>query len=125
MKTKTEFSELIDSVWDESKIGSELCVQDIKQMLDNVGIHLPGYKLRKLSEDLSADKENAQGISKHEFENICFKLTQEDVRRQFKTSKQHDRDGVKIDGEMGAMHMVLFEEQAAFADWINVHPWQR
>ena len=28
---------------------------------------------------------------------------------------------MKIDGEMGAMHMVLHEEQAAFADWINVH----
>ena len=32
-----------------------------------------------------------------------------------------DRDGVKIDGEMGATHMVLHEEQAAFADWINTH----
>ena len=28
---------------------------------------------------------------------------------------------MKIDGEMGAMHMVLHEEQAAFADRINVH----
>ena len=61
-------------------------------MLDNVGIHLPGYKLRKLSEDLSGNKENTeQGISKNEFESLCMKLTQEDIRRQFKTSKQHDR----------------------------------
>ena len=37
------------------------------------------------------------------------------------TYMSDDRDGVKIDGEMGATHMVLHEEQAAFADWINTH----
>ena len=91
-------------------------------MLDNVGIHLPGYKLRDLTDDLVINQSfNVNGISKPEFENLCMKLTQEDVRRTFKTSKQHDRDGVKIQGEMGATHMVLHEEQAAFADWINSH----
>ena len=34
---------------------------------------------------------------------------------------EYYRDGVRIDGEMGAIHMVLNEEQAAFADWINNH----
>lgn len=91
-------------------------------MLDNVGIHLPSYKLRNLTEDLNVnDNINLHGLSKPEFESLCQRLTQEDVRRTFKTSKQHDRDGVKIDGEMGAIHMVLHEEQAAFADWINNH----
>jgi len=122
MRTKSELTDLIDSVWDESELGSKLCVEDIKQMLDNVGIHLPSYKLRNLTEDLNVnDNINIHGLSKPEFESLCQRLTQEDVRRTFKTSKQHDRDGVKIDGEMGAIHMVLHEEQAAFADWINNH----
>ena len=91
-------------------------------MLKNVGINLPNYKLRNLTEDITMNSGfNSNGLSKPEFESLCHKLTQEDVRRTFKTSKQHDRDGVKISGEMGATHMVLKEEQAAFADWINTH----
>ena len=91
-------------------------------MLDNVGINLPNYKLRNLTEDLTTNGSlQSNGLTKPEFESLCLKLTQEDVRRTFKTSKQHDRDGVRIDGEMGAIHMVLNEEQAAFADWINNH----
>jgi len=122
MRPTSELSELVDSVWDEAVIGSNLCVEDIKQMLDNVGIHLPGYKLRDLTEDLNINHSyTTQGLSKVEFEDLCLKLTREDVRRTFKTSKQHDRNGVKINGEMGATHMVLHEEQAAFADWINNH----
>ena len=91
-------------------------------MLKNVGINLPNYKLRNLTEDITMNGGiHSNGLSKPEFESLCHKLTQEDVRRTFKTSKQHDRDGVKISGEMGATHMVLKEEQAAFADWINTH----
>ena len=91
-------------------------------MLNNVGINLPNYKLRNLTEDITMNGGiHSNGLSKPEFESLCHKLTQEDVRRTFKTSKQHDRDGVKISGEMGATHMVLKEEQAAFADWINTH----
>ena len=92
-------------------LGSQLCFEDIKvgikimsvnflpnkylqQMLDNVGINLPNYKLRNLTEDLTTTSNGAfqsNGLTKPEFESLCHKLTQEDVRRTFKTSKQHDR----------------------------------
>ena len=61
-------------------------------MLDNVGINLPNYKLRSLTEDLTSSRgDHSNGLTKPEFERLCQKLTQEDVRRTFKTSKQHDR----------------------------------
>ena len=94
-------------------LGSQLCLEDIKvmkytilrwnlkhqmsnllfqQMLDNVGINLPNYKLRSLTEDLTSSRgDHSNGLTKPEFERLCQKLTQEDVRRTFKTSKQHDR----------------------------------
>ena len=63
-----------------------------QQMLDNVGINLPNYKLRSLTEDLTSSRgDHSNGLTKPEFERLCQKLTQEDVRRTFKTSKQHDR----------------------------------
>ena len=64
-------------------------------MLDNVGINLPNYKLRNLTEDLTTNGSlQSNGLTKPEFESLCLKLTQEDVRRTFKTSKQHDRSVV-------------------------------
>ena len=67
---------------------------------------------------------------------LCQTLTEEDVAKTFKTSKQHDANAEKIEGAddtfdqmvehnhaftgvMGTKHTVLNEEQAAFADWIN------
>ena len=69
-------------------------------MLDNVGINLPNYKLRNLTEDLTTTSNGAfqsNGLTKPEFESLCHKLTQEDVRRTFKTSKQHDRSVLVLD----------------------------
>merc|ERR1719195_1760227 len=91
----------------------------MKEMFSSVGISLPSYRVRDIKDQL-AEREVSK-VSKAEFAQLCQEVTQQDVRRTFKTSKQHDRDGVKIDGEMGATHMVLHEEQAAFADWINTH----
>merc|ERR1719495_1058085 len=50
---------------------------------------------------------------------LCQSLQADDVAKTFRTSKQHDRNAEKIEGAMGAQHMVLNEEQAAFSDWIN------
>ena len=93
-------------------LGSQLCFEDIKvgfkilsvnflpnkyfqQMLDNVGINLPNYKLRNWTEDLTTTSSlQSNGLTKSEFESLCHKLTKEDVRRTFKTSKQHDRSVV-------------------------------
>ena len=50
---------------------------------------------------------------------LCQALTEGDVAKTFKTSKQHDKNAEKYEGEMGTKHTVLNEEQAAFADWIN------
>ena len=91
----------------------------MKEMFSSVGISLPSYRVRDIKDQL-AEREVSK-VSKAEFAQLCQEVTQQDVRRTFKTSKQHDRDGVKIEGEMGATHMVLHEEQAAFADWINSH----
>ena len=91
----------------------------MKEMFSSVGISLPSYRVRDIKDQL-AEREVSK-VSKAEFAQLCQEVTQQDVRRTFKTSKQHDRDGVKIEGEMGATHMVLHEEQAAFADWINTH----
>jgi len=117
---RDEFSQILDSVWEETLPGDKkLCLADMKEMLESVGIHLPNYRVRDITTELS--EKEVRDMSKAEFARLCQELTRQDVSRTFKTSKQHDRDAVKIQGEMGATHLVLNEEQAAFADWINTH----
>merc|ERR1719431_1461592 len=67
------------------------------------------------------DNGEVQGdfIDKEVFYQLCQSLLAEDVAKTFRTSKQHDKNAEKIEGAMGAQHMVLNEEQAAFSDWIN------
>ena len=76
-------------------------------MLESVGIHLPNYRVRDITTELS--EKEVRDVSKAEFARLCQELTRQDVSRTFKTSKQHDRDAVKIQGEMGATHLVLNE----------------
>eukprot|EP00092_Neocalanus_flemingeri_P000849 GFUD01000906.1.p1 GENE.GFUD01000906.1~~GFUD01000906.1.p1 ORF type:complete len:613 (-),score=215.60 GFUD01000906.1:166-2004(-) len=117
----SEFQEKLDSAWEESLPGqSSLPLADVKDMLDQVGIKLPNHKVRDIVQDLK-NKGETEGefLTKAGFEKLCQALTEEDVTKTFKTSKQHDKDAEKIEGEMGTKHTVLNEEQAAFADWIN------
>jgi plastin-3 len=121
MPTKTEFKEKLDLAWEESLPGqSSLQLSDVKQMLEEVGLRLPNHKVRDIVQDIRTRGE-AEGeyLAKAGFEKLCQALADEDVSNTFKTSKQHDKDAEKIDGEMGAKHTVFNEEQAAFADWIN------
>ena len=81
-------------------------------MLESVGISLPNYRVRDITTELS--EKEVRDVSKAEFARLCQELTRQDVSRTFKTSKQHDRDAVKIQGEMGATHLVLNEVQKIF-----------
>ena len=78
-------------------------------MLESVGISLPNYRVRDITTELN--EKEVRDVSKAEFARLCQELTRQDVSRTFKTSKQHDRDAVKIQGEMGATHLVLNEVQ--------------
>jgi len=117
----SEFQELVDSAWEESLSGQQsLPLADVKDMLDQVGIKLPNHKVRDVVQDLK-NKGETEGefLSKSGFEKLCQSLTEGDVAKTFKTSKQYDKDAEKIEGALGSKHTVLNEEQAAFADWIN------
>merc|ERR1719402_1289753 len=117
----SELQESVDSAWEQSLSGqNSLPLADVKDMLDQVGIKLPNHKERDVVQDLK-NKGEADGefLSKSAFEKLCQQLTEGDVAKTFKTSKQHDKNAEKIEGALGAKHTVLNEEQAAFADWIN------
>ena len=43
----------------------------------------------------------------------------DDVAKNYKTTRQADKDAAKIEGQLGSVHTLLDEEQVAFADWIN------
>jgi len=122
MPTKTEFKEKLDAVWEETLPGQS-CLQlsEVKAMLDEVGLILPNHKVREIVQDIKNRGETEPGdlVAKEVFEKLCQDLADQDVCNTFKTKKQHDKDAEKIEGEMGAKHTVLNEEQAAFADWIN------
>jgi len=117
----SELQESVDSAWEQSLSGqNSLPLADVKDMLDQVGIKLPNHKVRDVVQDLK-NKGETEGefLSKSGFEKLCQNLTEGDVAKTFKTSKQHDKNAEKIQGALGAQHTVLNEEQAAFADWIN------
>jgi len=116
-----ELQEKVETAWQESVPGgSSLPLADVKLLLDTVGIRLPNHKVRDIVQDLRSNgKTEGEQLSKSEFEKLCQTLTEEDVAKTFKTSKQHDANAEKIEGVMGTKHTVLNEEQAAFADWIN------
>ena len=76
-------------------------------MFSSVGISLPSYRVRDLASQLT--EKEVREVTKAEFARLCQEVTRGDISRTFKTSRQHDRDGVKIQGEMGATHLVLNE----------------
>ena len=88
-------------------------------MLESVGISLPNYRVRDITAELS--EKEVVDVSKAEFARLCQELQSQDVRRTFKTSKQHDRDGVKIQGEMGATHLVLNEVRKYLKIYCNLY----
>jgi len=116
-----ELQERVDTAWQEAVQGGDsIPLADVKLLLDTVGIRLPNHKVRDIVQDLTSQgKTQGDQLSKSEFEKLCQTLTEEDVAKTFKTSKQHDANAEKIEGVMGTKHTVLNEEQAAFADWIN------
>jgi len=117
----SELQESVDSAWEQSLSGqNSLPLADVKDMLDQVGIKLPNHKVRDVVQDLK-NKGETEGefLSKSGFEKLCQNLTEGDVAKTFKTSKQHDKNAEKIQGALGSQHTVPKEEQEAFADWIN------
>jgi len=122
MPSKTEFQDKLDSSWEEVLQGQPMLpLTDVKQMLEEVGIRLPTYKVRDIVQDLRNKGETEDELlSKPAFEKLCQSLTSEDVAKTFKTNKQMDKNAAKLEADKSyGYHTVLDEEQAAFADWIN------
>jgi len=94
----TELQELVDTAWEESLSGqNSLPLADVKDMLDQVGIKLPNHKVRDVVQDLKNKGEtDGEFLSKSGFEKLCQSLTEGDVAKTFKTSKQHDKNAEKI-----------------------------
>jgi len=121
MSSRSEYQEKLNLSWTKHHLGDDgVPLPDVKVMLDDVGIRLPNHKVRDIVQGLK-DNGEVEGdfIEKHIFHELCQSLQAEDVAKTFRTSKQHDKNAEKIQGAMGAQHMVLNEEQAAFSDWIN------
>jgi len=118
---ETEFRERLDAAWDEILSGQDsLPLEEVKNMLDMVGINIPNYKMRDILNDLRKSGDTKGDLlSKTGFEKLCDTLQADDISRQFKTTKQADKNAQKVEGDMGSVHILLNEEQAAFADWIN------
>jgi len=121
MRPTSEFGERLEAAWEEVRGGNTVPIAEVAALLDSLGLSLPGYRLRDITAELAGENGEKEGVSKAEFQELCTRLREGEVTRTFKTSRQHDRNAVAIEGEMGAKHLVLLEEQAAFADWINTH----
>lgn len=120
---KSEIQEKIDDSWEQLNSGQDsVAISSVKELLDHVGLKLPNHKVRDILEEAQQTGiVVGNTVSKQEFEKLCQKIQDEEtaVAKTFKTHKQHDKDAEKIEGLHGAHHMVLFEEQKAFSDWIN------
>merc|ERR1719410_147684 len=76
--------------------------------------------MRTILNDLrNSSDTNGDLLSKTGFEKLCSTLQADDISTNFKTTKQADKNAQKVEGDMGSVHTLLNEEQAAFADWIN------
>ena len=77
--TKTEeFKVTIDCVWQETLSGqTSFPLTDLKNMLDQVGLDLPNYKVRTLEEELKCSKRSdGKTLSKVEFEKVSLSVSQ-------------------------------------------------
>jgi len=120
MSSREEFHERIENEWIKHEFENNFPVNDLKEMLDSVGIRLPKYKVRELTLELQRTGElQDDAVDKMMFLQLCDNLEGENVAKTFKTSRQHDKNAQVIAGQMGAQHMVLNEEQVAFSDWMN------
>ena len=72
MPTKTEFQETLDSAWQETMPGqTSIPLTEVKNMLDQVGLCLPNYKVRDILEELKKNnKTNGNNLSKSEFQKV-------------------------------------------------------
>ena len=74
MPTKTEFQETLDSAWQETMPGqTSIPLTEVKNMLDQVGLSLPNYKVRDILEELKQNnKTNGNNLSKSEFQKVSY-----------------------------------------------------
>ena len=68
----------IDCVWQETLSGqTSFPLTDLKNMLDQVGLDLPNYKVRTLEEELKCSKRtDGKTLSKVEFEKVSLSVSQ-------------------------------------------------
>jgi len=121
MPSKSELKAQVDLAWEETLPGqTSILLTEVKGMLDQVGLNLPNYKVREILDNLKKEnKTDGDQLSKVAFESLCESLQADDVSTTFRTTKQHDAEAKKIEGQFGAQHMILHEEEMAFADWMN------
>jgi len=114
--------DLVDQSWEESYSGqNSIPTSDVKQLLDVIGLDLPNYRVREI-----LDEEQKKGtisggiITREQFEKLCNTIKAEsgEVTSNWKTAKVQQKHAVH-EGVQGGHHVVLEEEETAFADWIN------
>lgn len=115
-------------------------LKELKEALDSVGYKIPQWKVRCMIEEyndsgsrrarnavngnVNGDATSNNGISLHEFEELCASLKQQQVASTFKqaVSKKENLEhlgGMSEASSDGTTHSVRMEEQMAFSGWIN------
>ncbi|XP_048486783.1 plastin-3 isoform X3 [Plutella xylostella] len=115
-------------------------LKELKEALDSVGYKIPQWKVRCMIEEyndsgsrrarnavngnVNGDATSNNGISLHEFEELCANLKQQQVASTFKqaVSKKENLEhlgGMSEASSDGTTHSVRMEEQMAFSGWIN------
>ena len=75
MPTKTEeFQMKLECVWTETQASqTSFPLADLKSMLDQVGLDLPNYKVRALTEELKcSNRATGNNLSKQEFVQVSY-----------------------------------------------------
>ncbi|XP_041984190.1 plastin-2 [Aricia agestis] len=113
-------------------------LKELKEALDSVGYKIPQWKVRCMIEEyydqsgprgrgvngnVNGDSRR-NGISLHEFEELCANLKTQQVASTFKqaVSKKENLEhlgGMSEASSDGTTHSVRLEEQMAFSGWIN------
>ncbi|ODM95696.1 Plastin-3 [Orchesella cincta] len=99
---------------------------ELKEALDLVGHKLPGWKVRRLVEDVMGGNKTPNKLSYRDFEKLCSNLKMKDVASSFKqvVSKKENLQtigGMSEASSEGTTHSVRIEEQLAFSHWVNDH----
>ncbi|XP_022661435.1 plastin-1-like [Varroa jacobsoni] len=101
-------------------------LSDLKEALDLVGVKMPQWQIRNLTEDMSKEGKlkDPSKLSFEEFQKLYTDLRSKDESVHFKKAIQKNEKVKTIGGSSnasseGTTHSVRFEEEFAFASWMN------